>query len=642
MSRKQWYIILGVGLLWTAVMGWLQWLKFHAFGYNGLDLAIYDQVVWSLAHGHGFASSIHNPSYLGDHLELWLIPLSWVYKIWPSVFTLLWGQTLILASSIIPLTLLSRRYLSQRLTLFVVFLFLLHPLLYNISLYEFHGLIFALPLLLWSILAYEKKRYWTWLILLVLILAVREDLPFVVIGWAVLSAIDRRGWRWWLPALGLGVLWLIAAQKFIGLHNFVPGYKFLAFYRWMGDSYGLMATFPFRHPLVFLAHVFSFQNWAAILGLVAGFGFLPLFRPKVLWPLVFVFLNILVIEGEPISFLYIHYTAPYIPFLLWASVVAIRDLQAKKIWPQWEQAVVFPLLSISAILGPLYSHLLYGAAQLPLQGWPDTAITPPAILREALIHVQPTDRVVGTFNVMPNLAERSSLYSLNYIYLGLRQFSDVRYSLPTPIDAMVIDWQQLEHYQYFYRTSLIDGKTGSQRIREILETNQLQPVWWRDSVVVYGRASPGQATPTHALTEPTMGLVTSGQKIGPLVLVRTPNPWETSKINEKMLEITWHVAKKIDKPTSIRFTLTQNNHHVWESTRLLGQGAYPADEWSVGQDWRTMYDFVFPKLPAGIYTIKTQVVQLDGAYKLDRWRQFLPFIEKQKILGDLPPVQIRL
>jgi uncharacterized membrane protein len=89
MSRRLWLMIAGLTVIWVGLIFWLQWVKFNAFGYNGFDLAIYHQAVWSLAHGQGFASSIHNPSYLGDHMELWLIPLAGLYTLWGSPLTLL-------------------------------------------------------------------------------------------------------------------------------------------------------------------------------------------------------------------------------------------------------------------------------------------------------------------------------------------------------------------------------------------------------------------------------------------------------------------------------------------------------------------------------------------------------------------------
>lgn len=639
-----WVIIIASAVVWSIVIGWIQWLKFQGFGYNGLDLAIYHQAVWSLAHGHGFTSSIHDPSYLGDHLELWLIPLAGLYKLLPSALTLLWVQTFIVAASVIPLTLLARRYLSRRLTLVVIALFLVHPLLVNISLYEFHGLIVALPLTLWSIVAYERRAWRTWLILLLLLVAVREDVPLLVLGWATLAAIDRRGWRWWLPAATIGLIWFITAQKIIGLHNFTPGYKFLAFYQWLGSSYGEMATFPFRHPLVFLSHVFSLRNWTTVLGLVAGFGFLPLFRPRYLWPLILVFANLLVLQGEPISFLHLHYTIPFVPFLLWASFAAVRDLQAKKIWPRWEQAVVVPLLGISAVLGPLYSHLLYGQAELPWHRWSDTALSPTPVLQAALGHIKPSDRVIATFNVLPNLANRPAVYSLNYVYLGRRQYSETPYTVPTPIDVAIIDWQQLEHYQFLYRTTEFSGQTGSQRIRELLQINGLQAVWWHDSVVVYRRDTRGG----FVLTENTRGSGETEHRAGPITmsggaLIGTS---ATSNISSELKEFSvaqyWRVDKLPTQPLFIRFSLRQNQTTVWTSTRLLGQGGFPAEEWPMNTYWSTLNQFSVPASLTGSFKLSAAILNLSGQYRLDRWRQFLPFITKQTILGSIDLGQVRL
>lgn len=642
MSRRLWWFTLGLAGVWALGIAIIQWIKFHAFAYNGLDLGIYQQAVWSLAHGHGFASSIHDPSYLGDHLELWLLPVAGLYRFIQSPFTLLWTQTFILALSIIPLAQIARQYLSPRGTVVAVILYALHPLLYNVALYEFHGLVFALPLILWSIVAYQRGQRSLWIIFLLLTLTVREDMPLLVLGWSLFASLDRRGWRWWLGPAAAAVVWFVVAQRVIGAHDFVAGYKFLAFYQWMGNSYVEMATFPFRHPIVFIENILGLRNWTTVLGFLAGFGFLPLFRPKYLWPLAFAFANLLVLHGEPISFLHLHYVIPYLPFLAWASLVVVRDMRDRKIWPRWDQDLVRPLLGISIVLAPLYSHVLYGVAEMPWRSWPDIGITSPAVLRAALQRVSPTDRVLTTFNLLPNVSDRQSVYSLNYVYLGRRQYSQVPYTVPTPIDVAVIDWQQLMHYQFLYTDTLFQGRTGSERIRDLLAQNGLRATWWHDSVVVYEKNTWGE----YSLTDEAIGSAES-KLIGPLTLTNQDNdafvtPGTVTGVRERGVDFFWHVNEQSPHPLFIRFTLQHDGKTAWTSTRLLGQGGYPADEWPKGSDWQTNYQLAFPDSLQGTYSLKAEILNLEAGYRLDRWRQFLPSITRQTPLGSIDLGQISL
>ena len=53
-------------LLFGAIGVW----RYGNFSYNAMDLAILNQVFYNSAHGDLFASSVHPPTYLADHLEL--------------------------------------------------------------------------------------------------------------------------------------------------------------------------------------------------------------------------------------------------------------------------------------------------------------------------------------------------------------------------------------------------------------------------------------------------------------------------------------------------------------------------------------------------------------------------------------------
>ena len=47
-------------------------IKFANYGYNALDLGIYNQVFYNSAHGNFFDFTVHPHSYLGDHFEIFI------------------------------------------------------------------------------------------------------------------------------------------------------------------------------------------------------------------------------------------------------------------------------------------------------------------------------------------------------------------------------------------------------------------------------------------------------------------------------------------------------------------------------------------------------------------------------------------
>ncbi|GEM_PF-2226769 len=638
MSRLAPRLVLAFIVITALVFGTLQFLKLQAFGYNGLDLAIYTNTVYHLAHGQGFASSIHDPSYLGDHLELGLVPLALLYRLAPTALTLLWAQTIIITGTAWLVWLFLRQLLGWRAGLIGAVLWLIHPIVYNVALYEFHGLVFAWPLIWWSIIAYYQKQRWRWLISLGLLSLVREDMPLVVLGWGALAAVDRRGWRWWAPAFAVGATWFFIAQGIIGAHNPVQTYKYLVFYRWAGSTPWEIITVPFRHPIIFLSHIFQPGNWQTVLGLLVAGGGIVVCRFRRMIPVLIPAAQLVLLSAQPVGILHIHYTIPYLPFLIWGSAEAWLAVRERKLWGRYDRQMALAFATIVVIVGPLYAHLLYGPLELPWKKLGDRGQSQRAILAAAAAEVRPTDRVITTFNFLPNLANRDRVYSLNYLYLGRRQYSEIAYRLPTDIDVAVIDWQQMYQYQFLYRETLFERRTGAERIRDLLFDQKLSLVWWKDGVAVYRRGGTDDYAPTSRIpvTNPT------GRSLGPITLLNAPNvrALASERIGDQTfatipVSFEWYTAEKITTPLSIRFSLTQNQKTAWSSSRLLGDGVYPTVDWPVGSAWLTRYLLDIPRNISGQANLRADIIEFDGLYRLNRLRTFMPVIQKEKVLGRL-------
>lgn len=617
----------GLGFVYALAIGGLQWWKWQNFGYNGFDLGIYAQAVWGLSHGLGFLSSIHDPSYLGDHLELWLVPLAGIYRLFPSALTLLWAQTLVIAVSVIPLALISRRLIGTRGAIVASVIWLAHPLMYNAAMYEFHGLVFALPLLLWSIWAFQARRLGWWLIFLGLTLAVREDLPLLVVGWSALAALERRGWRWWLPPLVASIAWFVIAQTIIASAQPAGTYKFLAFYGWMGSTFGDIATFPFRHPWVFLQHLFQPRNWLTVIGFLMSFGFLPLLGWRRLLPVGLLFVQLLLVGAESDSVLRLHYVIPYLPFLAWSALWVLHRLRTQPI--RWLPAGLgFIVLPMLAVVGPLYAHLIYGPAEWPWRARPDTGLTDQSVLAWGIRQIPAEASILATFNLLPHLANREDVYSLNYLHLGRRQYSEIPYRLPGPVDVAIIDWQQYYHYQFLYRQTLFEGQTGPQRLEKLLADQGLRLKAWVDNLAIYAPDGSSEYRPSAALGQASPSEQNLGLIEPPIVsTIESPAGGTQTEIR-----LRWFNRDTRERPLSLRLFGRQDGNVVWEQTRLLGQGPVTSQVWKAGQAWDTRYRVVFPKDLRGTLELSAEVVELDGRLRLDRIRKFTPVISQESSL----------
>ncbi len=178
-------------VVYAATAGWAVLLiavaiRRHLAFESGVDLAIFDQVLWNTSRGNFLHSSLiaqSGPSigdrvFFADHLiplHLALVPFYWLA---PSPVILLVAQALMLALGAVPLYWLAReRFPGQALAAVFPLAYLFYQPLREPSRYDYHAAVLVPPLFLFALYFMEKAR-WGWMILfLVLAGLVKENLP---------------------------------------------------------------------------------------------------------------------------------------------------------------------------------------------------------------------------------------------------------------------------------------------------------------------------------------------------------------------------------------------------------------------------------------------------------------------------------
>lgn len=163
---------------------------------SSYDLGIFDQVVRSYAEGHLPVSEVKGQDFpvLGDHFSPILALVAPFYWVWRGAETLLVVQAALLAVSVVPLTLWTRRTLGGPAGAVIGACYGLSWGIASAVGYDFHEVAFAVPLLAFSLTALGNDRlsaaaYWALPLLLV-----KEDLGLtvLVIGLVIAWRGDRR------------------------------------------------------------------------------------------------------------------------------------------------------------------------------------------------------------------------------------------------------------------------------------------------------------------------------------------------------------------------------------------------------------------------------------------------------------------
>src|SRR3954454_12583871 len=71
-------LAIGAGAGFWALTTWMAFARYTAFAAGRFDLEIYTQVVWNIANGHPFATTLlkSNLNHFAEHVALVLIPIA--------------------------------------------------------------------------------------------------------------------------------------------------------------------------------------------------------------------------------------------------------------------------------------------------------------------------------------------------------------------------------------------------------------------------------------------------------------------------------------------------------------------------------------------------------------------------------------
>ncbi len=204
--------------------------RYYSF-YASFDQGIFNQVFWNNLHGRFFQSSLSSslstnvvhsgevPTVyyhrLGQHftpaLLLWLP----IYALFPSPATLTVLQVTLITAAGLVLYALARQYLEPPLAAMITASYYAANAVIGPTLCNFHD-ICQTPLFIFGLLlAMEKRRWWLFWVLAVLILAVREDSGVELFGVGVYMVLSKR-----FPRAGLAVCTLSFGYM-LGLTNLI-------------------------------------------------------------------------------------------------------------------------------------------------------------------------------------------------------------------------------------------------------------------------------------------------------------------------------------------------------------------------------------------------------------------------------------
>jgi uncharacterized membrane protein len=383
---------------------------------QGFDLAGNEQTIWNTLHGRPFQTSVFALMRydFDDGPVLLQLPLAALYALYPSAHILLVLQTAAIALGALPLYWLVRDRLGHPSAgLVAAALYLLHPTVQHINLYEFQYRSFSMCFVLYAFYFFERRKWGLWALFLFLAVATKTESALVVVSFGLYALLRRERWTRVVPPIVGGALWFVVALFVVvpyfttGTGSFVGG---IYSYGYLGNSFGEIVRTLLTRPLFVLQHLVEPDKVAFLFDLLFISAFLPLLSPaELLLPAPILVLNLL--SPNPVQYsLYYQYQGLTVPFLLIGSFYGLDRLQrflSKRL--RWNAERVRNVALLFLVLFALGNCALWKNALWSVLQHRDTA-TRIADARAILAQVPPESPVAASSFLAPFVARREGLY----------------------------------------------------------------------------------------------------------------------------------------------------------------------------------------------------------------------------------------
>ena len=174
------------------------------------------QAIWNTAQGRWFHQT-NQPgatNRLSLHVEPILVPVSWLYYLYPGPEILFIFQATVVALGAIPVFALARWKLRSEGVAFVFALaYLRFPAIQGATLLDFHAITLAPTFLLAAFYYLETDRLKGFALFAILAVACKEDMTLLVMMMGLYAFIIRRRYRLGLITMGLCLAWAFLAAR---------------------------------------------------------------------------------------------------------------------------------------------------------------------------------------------------------------------------------------------------------------------------------------------------------------------------------------------------------------------------------------------------------------------------------------------
>jgi len=476
-DRIAWLLIAA----YVLCFGYLSFLKYQSFGYQDFDLAVYGQVLWNILRGSIY-SSVLGIDFLGNHAGFVVFLIAPIYLIFKSPLTLLFIQSISLGIAAYPIYLIAKKELNRDMGLAIVFIYLIYPAVGYVNLFEFHPQTIAIPFLVFAYYYFEKDNFKMFVIFMSLSLICQENIALIIALFGVCAFFMRKGVKWLLTPFLIGMAWFcIMVFKIIPYFN-KDTIDFISIYNHIGGSLPEVLGSIALHPVKIIRIMFEGQKIAYLLQIFIPVSFLPLFDLRVFIVTPIFVQHLLSLRPSEYS-INTHYAAELVPFIFISMIYGIKRVLGFGclVSAKARRFFILFILIVSVV-----SSVFLGPQSVLIKYSMDFKKDILDRVKQDFVNKIPENSgVVATFEFLPKLSNRASLYSFHHVVKGFYTLSSKPYVLPESAEYALLDFNDSLTFDSFY----IPGSDSN--LRKFISTGKWGAVDISGSIVLLRKNHPG-------------------------------------------------------------------------------------------------------------------------------------------------------
>ena len=318
-------------------------------------------------------------NYLSVHFVPLIYILAMPFKVWPFAETIIVLNILLMMSVAIPLYKLTLTfYQDKQFALFMIVLLLWYPTFQYLVLYEFEMLRFSIPIILWMLYFWEKRKMACYYLFVLLAVLVREEVGLTIMMFGIYLILAEKQHRTGLITAFIGIMaFTIITQTVMPSLRGGDGYQHIAMgsFSAFGNSISEIIINTIKNPLLVLKTILQPIKLANAFMFFLPLLFVPFLAPAVLIAILANFgVGLISHSNLHISYM-LFYLSPSIPFIFyafikgWPKLLTLMGALPQR-WFHARRGVHIHSSAMAMVLsGLVVANVFFGPSPISMQFW---------------------------------------------------------------------------------------------------------------------------------------------------------------------------------------------------------------------------------------------------------------------------------